>query len=261
LHNLILNANPLAYSKTPDPMQPGLKIDHINEISQAPENANDVEAPLRQTGLFDVLNQALVSGPSEDAVAVIAHEIQKKKTRDSSFAFVPINVDISLIDSVVVYVGAHSIARAAQKGGPAYVQGSPDAALLSMLTHELSPEARYYFLNSIVSQLRFPNAHTHYFGQALLELFGCDHTDQEESEIREQITRILLERLIGHWPQPWGLIVTILELVKNDKYMLFEMPIVKNTPEVRIAALKYLPSTNNIKIAERFAALTHRPLS
>jgi CCR4-NOT transcription complex subunit 1 len=235
LHNLILNANPAAYSKMPDPLQPGLKIDRIDEIRDSPENMNDVEAPLRQAGLFDVLNQALQTGPSEDAVAVIAHEIQKKKGRESGFAFVPINVDLKLIDSLVVHVGMHSIARAAQKGGPTYVQTSPDAALLSMLAHELNPEARYYFINSMASQLRFPNAHTHYFGQALLELFGSDHNDQEESDIRQQITRILLERLIGHWPQPWGLIVTILELVKNDKYMFFELPFIKSAPEVRIA--------------------------
>ena len=260
LHNLILNANPVAYSKTPDPMQPGLKVDRIDEIRDSPQNANDVEAPLRQTGLFDVLNQALQSGPSEDAVAVIAHEIQKKTTRESSFAFVPVNVDVGLIDSLVVYVGAQSIARAAQKGGPTYVQASPDAALLSMLAHELSPEARYYFLNSIVSQLRYPNAHTHYFGQALLELFGCDHSDQEESEIRQQITRILLERLLGHWPQPWGLMVTILELVKNEKYLFFEMPIIKTTPEVGMAILNYGQNTNALQIGERFAALAQRPL-
>ncbi|KIN02112.1 hypothetical protein OIDMADRAFT_121717 [Oidiodendron maius Zn] len=234
LQNLILNANPIPYTKIPDPLQPGLKIDRIEEIRDLPENMNDVEAPLHETGLFDVLNQALQNGPSEDTVAVITHEIQKKRGRESSFAFVPINVDVRLIDSVVVYIGTQSIARAARKGGPTYVQTSPDAALLSMLAHELNPEARYYFLNSIVSQLRFPNAHTHYFGQALLELFGTDHTDQEESDIRQQVTRILLERLLGHWPQPWGLIVTILELVKNDKYLFFEMPFIKATPEVRV---------------------------
>lgn len=250
LHNLILNANPAAYSKMPDPLQPGLKIDRIDEIRESPENMNDVEAPLRQTGLSDVLDQALQSGPSEDAVAVIAHEIQKKQGRETGFAFVPINVDLKLIDSIVVYVGMHSIAKAAQKGGPTYVQSSPDAALLSMLVHELHPEARYYFINSIVNQLRFPNAHTHYFGQALLELFGSDHDEPEDSDIRQQITRILLERLIGHWPQPWGLIVTILELIKNDKYMFFELPFIKSAQEVRI---DYQTLAENTNISKRLA--------
>jgi CCR4-NOT transcription complex subunit 1 len=231
--NLILSANPAQYSKLPDPMQQGLKIDRVEEIRDSPENMNDVEAPLRQTGLFDVLEQALQSGPSEDAVAVMAHEIQKRNGRQTGPAFVPINVDVKLIDSLVVYVGMHSIARATQKGGPTYVQTSPDAALLSMLVHELHPEARYYFINCIVDQLRFPNSHTHYFVQALLDLFGSDHNDLEDSDIRQQITRVLLERCIGHWPQPWGLVVTIMELLKNEKYMFFELPFIKSAPEVR----------------------------
>ena len=132
-----------------------------------------------------------------------------------------------------MHVGMHSIARANQKGGPTFVRGSPDAALLSMLIHELQPEARYFFINSIVDQLRFPNTHTHYFSQALLEIFGSDNVDPEESDIRQQITRILLERLVGMWPHPWGLIVTIMELIKNEKYMFFDLPFIKASPEVR----------------------------
>jgi len=244
LLNLILHANPAVSSKMPDPMQAGLKIDRIEEIRESPDNVDDVEGPLRETGLLDILDQALASGPTEDAVAHITHTIQRKKGRETGLGFVPVSVDLKLVDSVVVYIGMHSVARAAQKGGPTYVSSAPDAELLSMLVHELSPEARYHFLSSIVNQLRFPNAHTHYFSQALLEVFGNDHNDQEESDIRQQITRILLERLIGHWPQPWGLMVTMLELVKNEKYMFFELPFIKSAPEV----------------GERFAALAQRPI-
>ncbi|RFU35374.1 hypothetical protein B7463_g978, partial [Scytalidium lignicola] len=244
LHNLILNANPATFSKMPDPWQPGLKIDRIDEIRESPLNMNDVEAPLRQAGLVEVIEQALQSGPSEDAVAHIAHAIQRKKNRETGSGFVPINVDLKLIESLVIYVGVQSISRATQKGGPTYTPGSPDSTLLSMLVYELHAEARYHFLSSIVNQLRFPNTHTHYFSQALLEVFGHDQNDQEESDIRQQITRILLERLIGHWPQPWGLIVTILELIKNEKYMFFDLPFIKSAPEV----------------GQRFAALVQRPL-
>jgi CCR4-NOT transcription complex subunit 1 len=233
LNNLILNAHP-AQTKMPDPMQPGLKVDRIDDIREPPYSTNDVESPLRQSGLFDVLDQALRSGPSEDAVAHIAHEIQRKKGRHTGAGFVPVNVDLKLIDSLVIYVGMFSVARAEQKGGPTYVQASPDAALLSMLVHELRPEARYYLINGVVNQLRYTNSHTHYFSQALLELFGSDNNDQEESDIRQQITRILLGRLISNWPSPWGLINTIVELVKNDKYMFFDLPFIKSAPDVGI---------------------------
>jgi CCR4-NOT transcription complex subunit 1 len=229
---LILEAKPNLFLKTPDPLQPGLKVDRIGDIRDSPDNMSDVEAPLRQSGLFEILEQALQSGPSEDAVAHIAHAVQRRKDRQTGPGFVPINVDRKLMDSIVVYTGMHAIAKASQTGGATFVPASPDAALLSMLVHELNPEARYYFLGSIIDQLRFPNSHTHYFTQALLEVFGTDLNDQEESDIRGQIVRILLERMIGQWPQPWGIIVAIQELVKNERYMFFELPFIKSLPDV-----------------------------
>ncbi|KAI9738878.1 MAG: hypothetical protein M1818_005191 [Claussenomyces sp. TS43310] len=244
LNNMILTANPSTFSKMVDPLQSGLKVDRIEEIRESPAISADVEAPLRQAGLLDLIDQALQSGPSEDAVAHVAHAIHRRNGHNTITGFLPVNVDVKLIDSIVLYVGMHSVAKAAQKGGPTFVQASADAALLAMLVRELSPEARYYFLNSIVNQLRYPNAHTHYFSQALLELFGTDMNDPEESEIRQQITRIVLERAIGQWPQPWGLLLFIVEIVKNDKYMFFDLPFIKAAPEV----------------AERFAAIAQRTL-
>ncbi|KAE8444226.1 hypothetical protein EG329_000726 [Mollisiaceae sp. DMI_Dod_QoI] len=238
LHNLILTANPAAY-KMPDPVQPGLKIDRVDEIRVSPDNMNDIEAPLRQIGLLDVIDRALETGPSEDAVAHIAHAIQRRKARQSGLGFVPIGVDLQLVESLVVYIGVQSIARAEQKGAPTFVTGTPDVALLSMLIHELNPEARYFFISSVINQLRFPSTHTHYFSQALLGFFGNDINDPEELDIRQQITRILLERLLGQWPHPWGLIVTVQELVKNEQYMFFELPFIKSSPDIgeRLMAL------------------------
>jgi len=101
-----------------------------------------------------------------------------------------------------------------------------------MLVHELNPEARYFFISSIINQLRFPSTHTHYFSQALLGFFGSDVNDPEELDIRQQVTRILLERLLGQWPHPWGLVVTVQELVKNEQYMFFELPFIKTSPDI-----------------------------
>ena len=75
-------------------------------------------------------------------------------------------------------------------------------------------EARYLFLNAIANQLRYPNNHTHYFSCALLYLFY----ETTEETVQEQITRVLVERLIVHRPHPWGLLVTFIELIKNPRY-------------------------------------------
>lgn len=237
LHNLILDAKPSLFPTAPDPLQPGLKVDRIDEIRESPENVNDVETPLRQSGLFEILEQALQTGPSEDAVAHIAHAVQRRVDRQTGPGFVPINVDLRLLNSLVLYTGMHAISRSQHTQGPVFIQASPDTALLSMLVHELNPEARYYFLNSMVDQLRFPNSETHYFTQALLEIFGTDPNDQEESDIRNQIIRILLERTLGQWPQPWGIVLIIQELVKGEKYMFYDLPIFKTQPDVSLSTI------------------------
>ncbi|KAA8566952.1 hypothetical protein EYC84_010048 [Monilinia fructicola] len=221
LLNLVLNAHP-TISKLPDPLQPGLKIDRIDEIRISPEVINDIEGNLQSTGLLEILDQALENGPSEDAVAHITHTIQRKQPGVTGPGFVPINVDLQLIESVVLHIVI-----------------SADSALISMLVHELNPEARHYLITSMVNQLRFPNSHTHYFMQAILELFGNDFNDQEESDISQQILRVLLERAFISLPIPWGVLVTVIELVKNEKYTFFDLPYIKSTPEVadRIAVI------------------------
>lgn len=70
------------------------------------------------------------------------------------------------------------------------------------------------FLNGVVNQLRYPNNHTYYFSAFLLLLFECAATEF----VQEQITRVLLERLIVHRPHPWGLLITFIELIKNPRY-------------------------------------------
>jgi CCR4-NOT transcription complex subunit 1 len=53
--------------------------------------------------------------------------------------------------------------------------------------------------------LRYPNTHTHYFSCALLTLFA----EAQQEIVQEQITRVLLERLIVNRPHPWGLLITV----------------------------------------------------
>jgi CCR4-NOT transcription complex subunit 1 len=237
LLNMVLVASPASSGKLPDPLQPGLKLDRMEQIHDAPSSGEDPARFLGQIGLLEILDEALQNGPSEDAIAQITHAINKTdgQQQRTTFGYVPVNANLKLVDAVTAYIGGFAVARSAQEKserGPG--PDTSDLSVLFMLVTELPPESRYYLLSSMVNQLRFANAHTHYFSQALLEIFGHDLSDPEETEIRQQIVRILLERLVGFWPQPWGLMVTIIELVKNDKYLFFELPFVKAAPEVRL---------------------------
>ncbi|KAK0707471.1 CCR4-Not complex component, Not1-domain-containing protein [Lasiosphaeris hirsuta] len=233
LLNMILAASP-ASAKLADPFQPGLKLDRMPEVKDGSNSTQNPASQLRQIGLFDILEQALQNGPSEDAIAQISHAISQAEAEDSTFGFVPATVNRQVIDAVVSYIGDFAVDRATSKPDTAaFIQGASDIKTLHMLVTESSPEARYYLLSSMINELRYSNATTHYFSQALLEIFGHDMTDPEETEIRQQIIRILLERLVGYWPQPWGLMITIIELIKNERYHFFELPFIKAAPEVR----------------------------
>ena len=93
---------------------------------------------------------------------------------------------------------------------------------------DLDSEGRYLFINAIANQLRYPNSHTHYFGCALLNLFA----EANSEAIQEQITRVLLERLIVNRPHPWGLLVTFIELIKNQQFKFWSHQFVHCAPEI-----------------------------
>jgi len=96
------------------------------------------------------------------------------------------------------------------------------------LAVDLDTEGRYLFLNALSNQLRFPSSHTHYFSLVILYLFAQSNTEV----VQEQITRVLLERLVVNRPHPWGLLVTFIELIKNPTYKFWQHEFVHCAPEV-----------------------------
>lgn len=50
--------------------------------------------------------------------------------------------------------------------------------------------------------------------------------------MQEQITRVLLERLIVNRPHPWGLLITFIELIKNPIYKFWDHDFVHCAPEI-----------------------------
>lgn len=96
------------------------------------------------------------------------------------------------------------------------------------LAVDLDTEGRYLFLNAIANQLRYPNSHTHYFSCAVLHLFA----EANSEAIQEQITRVLLERVIVSRPHPWGLLITFIELIKNPIYKFWQHDFVHCASEI-----------------------------
>jgi CCR4-NOT transcription complex subunit 1 len=145
----------------------------------------------------------------------------------------------ALIHAVVLYIFVHAV----QTGtGEIYNKAGPHASVLRLLSQVLNLEDRVHFVDAIVNQLRFPNAHTLFSLHAVLDLFsdmppaslnnnGDDSNDPDT--VMELIVRMLLDRLAVNRPHPWGVIVALSELYKSSEYAFWDLPFIKNTPEVR----------------------------
>merc|ERR1712226_6834 len=106
---------------------------------------------------------------------------------------------------------------------------SPAMDIYRHLANELNAEGRYLLFNAIANQLRYPNSHTHYYRQVSLALF---HSTINEF-VKEQITRVMLERLLVNRPHPWGLLVTFIELMQNPRYNFWGHKFVTCAPEIQ----------------------------
>ena len=88
-------------------------------------------------------------------------------------------------------------------------------------------ELLYHTLTSIADGLVFPCNLTTFNHHLLIHLF-CTSS----SEVKEVITRVLLERLIVHRPHPWGVMITLIELVRNSKLKFWNQSFTHATPEI-----------------------------
>lgn len=154
------------------------------------------------------------------------------QAKTTTFELVPTTADPVLIHAITLYIGVATLG-ADGASAPLFEADGPAARLLEALVKEFQPEARFHLISAIANQLRFPNTHTHFYSYALLHLFGASDSESQQLGVQETITRVLLERLLVHRPHPWGLIITLLEILKNRNYAFWELPFVKAAPEVR----------------------------
>ncbi|KAJ7514921.1 hypothetical protein O6H91_23G065800 [Diphasiastrum complanatum] len=231
MRNLILSAFP-RNMRLPDPFTPNLKVDLLPEISQAPRILSDVEHALKNKQLKAEVDDylktrqplSLFSVDLKQRLMLPQHEAATSGTR----------YNVALINALVLYVGIQAIQQLQSKTTPplavptAPITHSAPMDVFQRLIIELDTEGRYLFLNAVANQLRYPNNHTHYFSCVLLYLFA----EANQEIIQEQITRVLLERLIVNRPHPWGLLITFIELIKNPRYNFWSHSFTRCAPEI-----------------------------
>jgi CCR4-NOT transcription complex subunit 1 len=212
LRNILLSATPKGMSP-PDPFTPNLKIDLLSEISQSPTILSNVMGPIEP---FKSHLDAFLKDGQHSFLARLLPLLLKNGTAEA---------DTAKVSSLVVYVGAHALARL--QNAQISLSRTPEIEIIQKLM-ELDDRGRYTAINAIANQLRYPSSHTHYFSCVMLFLFG----ESKNVAVKEQITRVLLERLIVNRPHPWGLLITFIELIKNQRYGFWNYPFTRCATEI-----------------------------
>ncbi|KAL7203784.1 hypothetical protein ACSBR2_016943 [Camellia fascicularis] len=236
MRNIILSAFP-RNMRLPDPSTPNLKIDLLAEISQSPRILSEVDAALKAKMIKGDVDEYLKT--RQQGSSFLTELKQKLLLPPSDAAQAGTQYNVPLINSLVLYVGMQAIQQL-QARTPPHAQSMASSVPLAVflvgaaldifqtLIMDLDTEGRYLFLNAIANQLRYPNNHTHYFSFILLYLFA----ESNQEIIQEQITRVLLERLIVNRPHPWGLLITFIELIKNPRYNFWSRSFTRCAPEI-----------------------------
>lgn len=230
LRNLVLSAFPRKM-RLPDPFTPNLKIDQLPEMSQPPKTGALQNNLINAVAFKDELDSYL---KTKTPVSFLNNLVGYLRAQSNQFALSlgqskMNSLNVPLLNALVLYVGQSAIGAIHPR--PISMTTIANTSHMDVFQHlaiALDTEGRYLFLNAIANQLRYPNSHTHYFSSALLYLFAVASSEQ----IQEQITRVLVERLIIMRPHPWGLLVTFIELIKNPLFKFWRHGFVRCAPEI-----------------------------
>merc|ERR1711879_378611 len=109
--------------------------------------------------------------------------------------------NVHLINSLILYIGHMSIDIIRSKRSGALNDATMEIFVNLVIT--LDAEGRYYVLNAIANQLRYPNNNTHFFSCVLLVLFEAGQEDsarkggpdRQDISLKEPKIQILGTRL------------------------------------------------------------------
>ncbi|ANQ08345.1 Uncharacterized protein PCOAH_00023590 [Plasmodium coatneyi] len=222
LRNLVLSAFPRNL-KLPHPFYPNLKVDLLPEMKIVPVILNNFTFILIDYNIKKYIDDYFVTRNVTCLKKIHKKLLVKNKMKA---LYLKTKYNIALINALVLYIGMSLPSQILMIDKVS--ESHPALEIILHLTYTLDMEGRYYLLSSIANHLRYPNAHTHYFSCLLLWIFNISKMEI----VNEQITGILLERLIVHRPHPWGLLITFIELIKNPIFKFWQCSFVHVNPEV-----------------------------
>lgn len=231
VRNIITSAVPSVMGELPSPFYDvhadGLHL--IENIFTNPVVRGDIATPLEKAGIREIVDELLrsTSTSNEQHHSDINFIIDAVSDQDDNG---------ELIQYLCVYIATQAIAVATTRDTPSEMFDSEGVHynLILSLTRNTSSQTRYDFIEAMVNQLRFPSSHMYWFHHTVMEMMHPHHShknDQVALFVKEQIARVLLERLIVDRPHPWGVLTTAIQLLRSTEHQFFDLPFVKETSE------------------------------
>jgi len=233
IRNLILAQSP-ASIRQQDPRDPHSSanrwpfdlatVDALQESKQSPRLLTDYCKVVEHHGVkFDV--DLFMRTRDRNLIEKIMEKLLLPKAERAD---VESKYNIPLLNAFVLYLSHLQKWAEKRPAGSGASTAQPPYEVFLYMSSQLDHEGRYYFFSSMANHLRYPNYHTSFFCKLLLHLYER----AQDTSVREQIARVLVERLLACQPHPWGLTTAFMELARKPEYDLWNQPFVHVTPEV-----------------------------
>ncbi|KAJ2746614.1 CCR4-NOT core subunit cdc39 [Coemansia sp. BCRC 34301] len=227
LRNLLLSAYPREM-RLPEPLTPNLKIDLLPDVSRSPDISFEYAAVLDREHLKSSLERFLVT---QDPALFVGDAVGKlfaigpTTAHPSGTWTFAARYNVGLINAFVL----HTVVTITSISDSAARESAQRVALdmLKAILAEADPEACYLTVSAISNQLRFPSSHTYLCSRMILALFS-----KSEERVRECIARVLIERILVNRPFPWGLLVTLIELLRNPYYAFWSHEFTQRSSQI-----------------------------
>lgn len=232
LRNIILAAFPKKLS-IPDPYDPNLEIEKTELCQDAPLIFYDPVQDLKNLKK-PVDNYLRI--PTTSLMRTISSGVYLNEyERENGIGYDKTAVDVKLINAIVLHVGIEAALEKEKTSANAiFNTESSYYTILTNLITEGTTEVKFYVVQAISNQLRYPNAHTLWFNYVLKNMFTSNEWGDNKAEIQEIIIRTLLERIITNKPHCWGVIVTFTDLLRLNDESLADLSFIKDIPEVEL---------------------------
>lgn len=227
IRNLILSAQPFGLSE-PDPLAPNLRVERLEDMKKAPILSEDVSLPLEQANIMTALAQALKKPSEIDSLIKRLVEVLENAEKNK-VSFRSPSRDSEVVESLVAVIGQDAVNTSAK-----FDAGGAHFQILAKLIAAVQPRQKYLVTVAIFDQLRYPNSQTQYFCKVVFHLWSNGGNSGDDGmQMRDYITRVLMERIESLRPVPWGSLVVFKELSDNPIYEFWDQQPFLREPELR----------------------------